>query len=54
MPEKNWSQIIAEIRGLRNRIVSMEDYPDADFIDIVDCLECAADGLELRYQCSGD
>lgn len=54
MPEKNWSQIVAELRGLKNRVVSMEDDPDAEFLDIVDCLDCAADGLELRYRCSGE
>lgn len=54
MPEKNWSQIVAELRGLKNRIVAMEDSPDAEFLDIVDCLDCAADGLDLRYRCSGE
>ena len=54
MPEKRWSQIVTELRGLKNEILAMEDDPDAEFLDIVDCLDCAADGLELRYRCSGE
>lgn len=51
---KNWSQIASELRGLRNLIVAKEDDPDADFLDLVDLIEQAADGLELRYRCSAD
>lgn len=54
MPEKNWSQIVAELRGLKNRIVAMESNPDAEFLDIMDCLDCAADALEERYRRSGE
>ena len=54
MPEKNWSQIVAELRGLKNRIVATEDSPDVEFFDIMDCLDDAADALEERYRRSGE
>lgn len=49
MPEKNWSQIVAELRGLKNRMVAMEDSPDDEFLCIVDKLEEAAYDLTDRY-----
>lgn len=49
MPEKNWSQIVAELRGLKNEILAMEDDPDAEFLGFIDCLDCATDGLAFRY-----
>lgn len=52
--EKNWYQIVVELRGLKNEILAMGDSPDAELLDIVDCLDCAADGLYLRYRCSGE
>ena len=54
MPEKSWSQIVAELRGLKNRIVAIEDSPDSEFFDIMDCLDDAADALEERYRRSGE
>ncbi len=54
MPEKNWSQIVAELRGLYNEIVAMEDDPDADFLDTVEWVKWVAEELELRYRCSGE
>lgn len=54
MPEKDWSSIVKELRDLYNEAVSKEDDPDADFLEIVDLIEQAADGLELRYRCSGE
>lgn len=54
MPEKSWSQIVMELRGLKNEILAMESNPDDSFLDIVDCLDYAADKLELLYRCSAD
>ena len=54
MPEKSWSQIVTELRGLKNEILAMESNTDDSFLDIVDCLDYAADKLELLYQCSAD
>jgi len=51
---KNWSLIVKELRGLYNEAVSKEDDPDADFLEIVELIEQAADALELRYRCSAD
>lgn len=50
MPEKkNWSQIVAELRGLKNEILAMESSPDDKFLWIVDKLEEAAYDLIDRY-----
>lgn len=49
MPEKNWSQIVAELRGLKNEILAMESSPDDEFLCIVDKLEEAAYDLTDRY-----
>lgn len=51
---KNWSLIVKELRGLYNEAVAMEDDPDADFLEIVELIERAAESLELRYRCSAD
>ena len=54
MAGSKWSQIVAELRGLKNRIVAMEDNPNAEFFDVMDCLDDAADALEERYRRSAD
>lgn len=54
MPGSKWSQIVAELRGLKNRIVAIEDSPDAEFFGIIDCLDDAAYALEERYRRSAD
>ena len=56
MPEKNWNQIVTELRGLRNLMVVLakEDDTDADFLDLVDLIEQVADGVESRYRRSAD
>lgn len=49
MPEKSWSQIVKELRGLKNEILAMESNPDDSFLCIVDKLDEAAYDLVERY-----